>query len=410
MASLAEHTIPDNVPRDRIVDIDMYAPPGIEDGYHEAWSRLLAPGTPALVWTPHNGGHWIATRGKWIQEIYRDPEHFSSEVIFLPKEAGEKYDMIPTRMDPPEHTPFRKVLNKGLNLREMRRVEDQVRGVAAELIDGFKDRGHCDFSRDFAQIFPIRVFMALADLPMADAERLKHFASQMTRPDGATPAEMAESLDNANKGFFAYLSPVIEARRGGSGTDMITMMINSDLGDRRMTREEELGLIALLMLAGLDTVVNFLSFFMIFLARNPDHVKQLTDAPDRIDRGIEELFRRFPLVAEARMIATDIERDGVSLKRGDMVLLPTAISGLDPELNDDPWAVDFKRRQPRHTTFGDGPHRCAGVHLARMEATVTLDEWLKRIPHFRLRPDTKPVYHSGIVAAIDNVQLEWDVG
>ena len=406
MATAAE-VIPDNVPRERVVDIDMYAPPGIEDGYHEAWARLLDPALPDLVWTPRTGGHWIATSAKWIQDVYSDPEHYSSEVIFLPKEAGQKYEMIPTRMDPPEHTPFRKVLNQGLNPQEMRRVEGRIRAIAVELVDGLAERGHCDFSREFAQVFPIRVFMALADLPMVDADRLKVLAQQMTRPDGTTPAEMAVSLDNANQGFFDYLRPIIEERRGGTGSDMITMMINADLGERRMTPDEELGLIALLLLAGLDTVVNFLSFFMIFLGQNPGHVEELTVAPDRIARGVEELFRRFPLVADARMVAKDIERDGVLLRQGDMILLPTAIAGLDPELNSDPWAVDFKRRAPRHATFGAGPHRCAGVHLARMEATVMLEEWLRRIPRFRLKAGSKPVYHSGIVAAIDNVQLEW---
>jgi cytochrome P450 len=71
--------------------------------------------------------------------------------------------------------------------------------------------------------------------------------------------------------------------------------------------------------------------------------------------------------------------------------------------------VDFKRTHPRHTTFGDGPHRCAGVHLARLEVTVTLEEWLKRIPSFRMQPGQSPLYHSGTVAAIDNVRLEWDL-
>ena len=92
-----------------------------------------------------------------------------------------------------------------------------------------------------------------------------------------------------------------------------------------------------------------------------------------------------------------------------MILLPTVLAGLDEALNDDPWKVDFKRAHPSDTTFGDGPHRCAGLHLARLEVTVTLEEWLKRIPRFRMKPGEKPIYHSGIVAAIDNVHLEWDI-
>src|SRR3546814_6887933 len=80
----------------------MYALDGIEAGYHEAWVGLHAQNMPKLVWTPLTGGHWIAMDGPMVREIYEDPSRFSSEVIFLPKEAGEKYLMVPTRMDPPE--------------------------------------------------------------------------------------------------------------------------------------------------------------------------------------------------------------------------------------------------------------------------------------------------------------------
>jgi cytochrome P450 len=107
------------------------------------------------------------------------------------------------------------------------------------------------------------------------------------------------------------------------------------------------------------------------------------------------------------MVARDQSYRGVELKRGDMILLPTALHGLDEAVNADPWEVDWNRRAPQHSTFGGGPHRCAGLHLARLEATVTLQEWIKRIPEFRLGEGSSPVYYSGIVAAVENVPLVW---
>jgi cytochrome P450 len=121
---------------------------------------------------------------------------------------------------------------------------------------------------------------------------------------------------------------------------------------------------------------------------------------------VEELFRRFPVVSEARMVARDQTFHGVELKQGDMVLLPTVLHGLDENENPDPFTLDWER-MPKHTTFGGGPHRCAGLHLARMEATVTVQEWIKRIPEFSLAEGAKPVYHSGIVAAVENVPFVW---
>lgn len=398
---------PKNVPADRIVDIDLFNPVGLEEGYQEAWKRLQRPDVPGLIWTPRNGGHWIVTRGAEIREVLRDSEHFSSKVIVLPKAAGEKYDFLPTRLDPPEHGEARQVVNRVLNLREIRRIEESVRRTAIDLIEPLVAQGKCDFSSGYAQVFPIRTFMTMVDLPMDDAGFLTHFAQQILRPDGTTSEEMAESLDKSIRGFYDYLGPVIDARRGKDGQDMITTVINSEYNGQPMPQDVALSLIANLLLAGLDTVVSFLSFVMIFLSRNPDHVKELTDKPEMIPNSVEELLRRFPIVADARMVAKDYEFDGVQLMRGEMVQVPTVFSGLDERLNDDPWKVDFQRKRPQHSTFGDGVHRCAGMHLARMEITVTLQEWLARIPRFRMVADSKPKYFSGMVATVENVQLEW---
>lgn len=409
VAPRAQADTPDNVPPERVYPIDMYALDGIENGYHEAWKQVQKPGMPNLIWTPFTGGHWIATNGETVRDIYSDPTRFSSEVIFLPKEAGEKYQMVPTRMDPPEHTPYRKTLDKGLNLAQIRKVEAKVREAAAELIEGFAARGTCDFSADYAAIFPVRVFMALADLPMEDVPVLSRFARQMTRPEGSTPEEMGVDLQAGNDGFFAYVDPIIRSRIGGSNSDLITLMVNTEINGAPIEHDKALGLVSLLLLGGLDTVVNFLSFFMIYLARNPDVVAEMRSDPLKLMRGAEEMFRRFPVVSEARMVAKDQEYDGVWLKRGDMILLPTALHGLDDGLNPDPWKLDLGRRGISHSTFGGGPHRCAGMHLARMEVIVTLEEWLKRIPTFGLSEGAQPVYHSGIVAAVENVPLVWDV-
>jgi cytochrome P450 len=400
--------IPPHVPADRVYDVDMYALDGIEEGFHEAWKRLQGPDTPTLIWTPRTGGHWIATSGAVINEIYSSPQRFSSEVIFLPKEAGEKYAMVPTRMDPPEHTPYRKILDKGLNLAQMRKAEDQIRQVAVELIEGFAPQGECVFERDFARVFPVRVFMALCDLPLHDAPKLAAYAEQMTRPSGRTPAEQAASLDAANKGFFDYAAPIIAERIGRDGDDLITIMVNSTVNGQPMSDDKALGLISLLLLGGLDTVVNLLCFMMIYFARHPEKVAELRNDPVKLMRSAEEVFRRFAVVADARMVAQDITYEGVALKRGDMILLPTPLHGLDESSNPRAWDFDPSRVNTSHSTFGAGPHRCAGMHLARTEVIVTLQEWFKRIPNFRLKDQNAPVYRAGIIAAVDHVPLVWD--
>jgi camphor 5-monooxygenase len=400
--------IPDHVPLDLVHEIDMYDPQGIEEGFHEAWKRLQDQGLPEIVYTPLTGGHWVATSGEAIAEIYGAPDRFSSEIIFLPREAGEAYAMVPTKMDPPEHTPYRKVLDKGLNPAKIKKYDEAVRSVAGELIDGFLADGRCDFGRQYASLFPVKVFLTLCDLPIEDAPMLARLAEHMTRAPGNTPAEQAAALAAANKGFFDYVKPIIEARRGGDGDDLITQMLGGEIDGAPMAPDKELGLISLLLLGGLDTVVNLLSFMMLHLAHHPEAVDELRADDLKLRRGAEEIFRRFPVVSDARMITRDMEFRGVQMKARDLILLPTTLHGLDAAANECPMDLRFDRNKIAHSTFGQGPHRCAGMHLARLEVIVTLQEWLKRIPEFRLADHAAPKFMSGIIAAVEGVELEWD--
>ncbi len=401
--------IPAHVPASRIVDFDVHHPAGIEEGYHEAWKRLQKPGIPDLVWTPHNGGHWIATRGATIAEFLNDPEHFSARVMIVPKEAGLQHKLIPMNMDPPEHTPYRQVLNKGLGLREIKKIEGAIRAVAVELIEGFAADGKVEFCAAYSHIFPIKVFLAFSGLPLQDAAVLMGFADQMLRPNGTTPDEMAASMAAANKGFFAYIGPTVQERRANPTGDWISTIIHSQVNGQPVSEYEILAMITLVLLAGLDTVVNFLPFCMEFLARNPAYVEELRSDPARIPIRAEELIRRFPLVAQARLVTKDIIRDGIEMKQGEMVLIPSTLHGIDERENKDPMDLNFARKAMSHSTFGGGAHICAGMHLARMEIGVTLQEWLSRIPKFRLQEGFKMVAHSGVVATFERLNLEWDV-
>jgi len=394
---------PAHVPQSRVIDWDMYNPPGIEEGLYESWMRLQLPNVPDIVWTPRNGGHWIATRGKWIAEMFKDYEHFSSKCIWLPKEAGEQYTFIPTSMDPPEQTAYRELINSGIGLRVVKSIENSIRERARSLIDGFYTRGECSFTSDYAEPFPIGVFLAMVNLPMADAPRLKSIADQITRPDGSI------SMAEASEKFFEYLRPWIAERRRNPGSDTISQIVNGDFQGRKLNDYEAERVCGLLLLAGLDTVVNFMSFAMLFLAQNSEHRRKLAADPSLIPSAVEELFRRLPLVADGRLIAQDIECDGVTLKAGEMILLPTMLHGLDERENECPMRVDFSRKKIAHSFFGGGPHRCAGLHVARAEVTITLEEWLKRIPEFEPAPGYRSRYHSGVVSSLESLPLRWKV-
>jgi len=303
--------VPDNVPADRVVEFDMFNPPEIDKGLHEAWTSLQSDERD-VVWTPYNGGHWIATKGSLIKEIFENFGTFSSRCPFLPKEAGEQYSFIPTSLDPPEHQPYRKIINDAVGPGTIRRIEPEIRQIAKDLIAGIRDRGSCDFSTDYAQIFPVKVFLEMVNLPVEDAPHLKTIGDQMTRPDGSMT--MTEAIGKFNE----YLTPFIDERRESPGDDPISKVVHGTVDGRALTQSECLGICGLLLLAGIDTVVHFLSFMMEHLAEHPDDRRYLIENPKSIPTAAEELLRRYGLVADARILNGTADVDGVTMKDGEI--------------------------------------------------------------------------------------------
>jgi len=393
---------PAHVPAGRVVDVDIYALPGQPDDFHGAWQSLQER-APALVWTPRNEGHWIALSGDVLAEVQSDHERFSNRVIVIPKSVGEKHGLIPTTIDPPEHRPYRKLLNDGMALAKVRKLHDAIRAVAAELVGEFADRGRCDFTGEFAQVLPIRIFLALVDLPMSDAASIRMWAECMTRPNPPMPFEAGKQA------LYDYLEPIIIARRAAPGDDLISQLVTADISGRPVSHDEALALCTQILVAGVDTVVNFLGFVMLFLARNPDARAELAGKDSNaVMAATHELFRRFGLVTIARTVRADMEFHGCTLKAGELVCIPTQVHGLDAAINPDPMRVDFARRGARHSAFGSGPHMCPGQELARAEVAITIEEWLKRIPDFRIAADADTQCSGGLVGQVNRVVLEWD--
>jgi cytochrome P450 len=396
---------PAHVPASHVVDFDLYNPPNIENGFFEAWKSLHRPGTPDLVWTPHNGGHWIATRSKIINDVLTQYELFSSRVTIVPKAAGEQIHLIPVHIDPPFHRPYRMLLNEGLSApKAVARIEPRIRGIVIELIESFRLKGSCNFTVEFAELMPIRVFLDLVDLPIEDAPTLKRWADQVTRPDGSM------TLDEVRAALNRYLEPYVDERLGGTGEDMLSLTINKSVDGKSLTREEALAVCTLVMIAGLDTTVSLLGFTMLFLARNPARRLELIDDPSMIPSAVEEFIRRFPVSLQAREVRYDMEYAGVHLKRGEMVLAGGQLASLDERENENPMEVNFHRSSIEHATFGKGIHMCAGQNLARTELRITIEEWLRRIPEFSVKPGAKIEYEGGVAAVVCELPLVWNSG
>lgn len=397
---------PDNVPEELVVDFDIYNISGADQDVQLAY-RAFQQNYPDIFWTPRNGGHWVATRAEDIETMQRDFAHFSHKRITIPPMPPESPRQIPLEVDPPEHSAYRRVLTMALLPRVVDSLERKIREVTIELIESFQAKGECEFIDAFAKRLPINIFLDLVNLPREDRDQLLPLAEEAVR------APTVERREAAQQAVGAYLMKWILVRREQPGDDLLSKLVTIDINGSRISLEEAVSFGTLVLFGGLDTVATMLGFIARFLALNPGHRQQITtNLHDEafLRNAIEELIRRHGVANTARVITEDYEYKGVRFRRGEMVLPPNMLFGLDERKVDDPLKVDFSRPfPPPHAVFGNGPHSCPGAMLARREIKIFLQEWLTRIPDYTLTPGTKPVFGTGMVNGVLSLDLCWSV-
>lgn len=393
---------PAHVPAERVVDFNIFAPPGGKQDVYAAWKELQRPGVPDVVWSPYNGGHWIATRTKAITEVYSDHKRFSSHIFLLPRESGELFSNIPLGLNPPDNLPIRALLNPYFSPTAVLKLQGMIRELAIEIIESFRQDGRCNFTHDFAEIYPLKIFMILVNLPFSDAARLKLAADELLRPSGAL------SFTECVQRLADYITPYIADRREHPGDDVLSNVVNGRVKDRLLTENEALLLSIALLAGGLDTVANFSSFALLDLAQNPERRRELRADPTLIPAAVEEMLRRYGVSTSCRVARSDFDFHGAPIKYDDMILSAGILVGLDEETNPNAMEVDFHRKNGKHAAFGFGTHICAGMHLARLELRIMVEEWLARIPDFEVEPSAEITFTSGHVFAVDRLPLVWD--
>lgn len=209
------------------------------------------------------------------------------------------------------------------------------------------------------------------------------------------------------RSLASYLDPVIAARRAAPGDDMFSAIATLTVDGRPLTQDEAVGAAIHLCMAGLDTVASLLVFVIAHLARHPDLRRRLVAEPERIPAAVAEGIRRFAIVIMSRRVRADIEFEGVNLRANDMISAPSMLYNLDPDIYPAPLDFVLDRKVAKVATFGDGIHRCPGALLGRAELTITLQEWLQRIPDFELVDETSLHVVGGIVACMEHLPLRW---
>ncbi|GGU25366.1 putative cytochrome P450 143 [Actinomadura livida] len=372
------------------------------DDRGEGYAVIRAAGAVAQS----DAGYLVTTR-ELAEHVFKNPETYSSERAF--DTLGSPVPLVPIAFDPPDHTRYRRLLQPFFTPRAAASVEQAVRDQVAELIDGIAARGSCDAVADLARPVPAKVFLDLFGLPQDDLDRLLAWREVIIRMADLSGAgeQPPEAMQSAAE-LFGYVSAHVAECRAGRAEGLLRSLFE---GDDPFTDQEAIGLCFFFVLAGVDSVTNALSLMFAKLAARPALRRRIAADPSTIPAVVEEMLRVDPANAVVPRVTTrDVVLAGVSIPAGATVSVAVGAANRDPADIKDPDEFD-PGRDYNNLTWGSGPHRCLGIHLARTELRVVLEEWHRRIPEYELAPGARPqvAWPTGVIG-IESVPVVFPPG
>jgi len=308
--------------------------------------------------------------------------------------------------DPPLHDAHRALMARLFTPRRMAELEPQVRDYCARSLDPLVGEGGFDFIADLGAQMPMRVIGMLLGIPEEDQEELRdRFDAGLSIEDADAP-KLVDSYvsDEPGGGFGATRFPeYIEWRRKNPSDDLMTELLHArfvdDVGVERTLRDDELlSYIGLLAGAGNETTTRLIGWTGYLLDRFPDQRRLLAGDRSLIPNAIEEILRyEAPSPVQARYVMRDVTWHGTEISEGEIVLLLNGSANRDERVIADPEALDVRRPNVRHLSFGQGIHFCMGASLARLEGCIALEEVLSRWPDWEVDHETAAMARTSTV-------------
>jgi cytochrome P450 len=289
-------------------------------------------------------------------------------------------------MDPPDHQRLRSLVSKAFTPRLIERLRPRVQAIADGLLDAVQDRGEMDLIDDYAFPLPITVIAELLGVPAEDRDSFREW-SDAAVSGNTTQEHLDKVLIPHMQAFTDYLHALFEEKRKNPKDDLVSALLRAEEAGDKLSEDELLGMVFLLLVAGHETTVNLIGNGVLALLQHPDQLQKLKDDPSLIKPAVEELLRYDgPVETSTERFAREDVRIGETvIPRGEMVLVVLAAADHDPERFADPDELDITRVDNRHLAFGKGIHHCLGAPLARMEGQIAISTLLARMPDLRLK-------------------------
>jgi cytochrome P450 len=341
---------------------------------------------------PPGPGFWSVTRHRDVARVNSDWETFSN----LPAVGIPTY---PTRqslisMDPPVHTKFRLIVNRGFTPRMIGRLKDQVWEDSRRVVDAAKQRAldagdpEVDFVEEIARRLPTIVIAALLGMPAEDHELIYHLTNAFIGPSDPEYAGTVEKMLEADRAMEEYALRLGEDRRGSPGEDLTSIIVNAEVtgpdgAKARVTDQEFAEFVKLLMIGGNETTRNAIAHGVLLFDQHPVQRETLLSDPTRFATLAADEVVRYstPITLMRRTATRDTTVGGAAVKEGEKVVMWYRAANFDEEWLDDPYRFDITRSPNDHVGFGaGGPHFCLGASLARLEIGAMLATVAERLP------------------------------
>jgi cytochrome P450 len=363
--------------------------------------------------TEISNGFWSLTKYEDIRFVSRNPNLFiSSKGIAGPglrpealaammaedpeaaqrqAAAGGAVSII--TMDPPRHVKMRRLVNKGFTPRAVNAMEDQIRAITNTILDRIAAKGSCDFVLEVSSQLPLAVICGMMGLEEKHWPMMFEFTNKVL---GSGDPEYQTDIPEAERGtgaaarqtgmtgrnqMIAFFAERLAQVRAHPGTDLVSILVESEVEGEKLTEFDILAFCFLLILAGNETTRNAISGGLQVLCEHPDEKARLLADMSLVDSAVEEILRwTSPLHHMSRSVTADVEIRGELLREGDRLLMWYPSANRDEDIFDDPYRFDITRTPNEHLAFGIGEHFCLGAGFARKELKVMFQELFRRFP------------------------------
>ena len=371
-----------------VAPIDLSDSRSYVHGVPHAWLAHLRRHDP-VHWQdePEGPGFWVVTRYHDCVSVNRDWERFSSATrgvlpMEMPEEELEQQRLMMLNMDPPLHTRYRRLVNKGFTPRMVRDLEESIHRTTDAIIDSVIETGRADFVTQISAELPLQVIADLLGVPPEDRHRMFDWSNHMVGNEDPEYQEATDMAANAAMELYVYAAELYAKKRLDPHADLMSVLTEVEIDGERLSELELELFFLMLTVAGNETTRNLMSGAMHVFFQNPDQWQRLLDDRSLLPTAVDEMLRYVSPVMNFRRTATvDTDLSGHPIAAGDKVVFFHTSANRDEEVFDDPNSFDVGRDPNPHISFGGGgPHFCLGANLARMEINVMFEHLLDRIP------------------------------